>query len=77
MNFIHRVAGLVMPLRLTSREVFLGCPWGRPRTCYRDYISHLACKCFVILPEELVGVAGERVDCASLVKLLPQQPRLR
>ncbi len=35
-------------------------PQGRPRTGWRDYISHLAWECLGIPPEELENVAGER-----------------
>ncbi len=40
----------VFQAQLTGRR-----PWGRPRTRWRDYISHLG-----IPPEELENIAGER-----------------
>ncbi|TWW73168.1 hypothetical protein D4764_15G0005620 [Takifugu flavidus] len=56
----------VEPLLLhIERKVFWTCPTGRrprgrPRTKWRDYISHLASERLGVPPEELMEVAGER-----------------
>lgn len=50
-------------------------PRARPRTRWSGYISRLACEHLGILPEELVGVAKEKVIWPSLLKLLPLRPR--
>ncbi|TWW73181.1 hypothetical protein D4764_15G0005750 [Takifugu flavidus] len=56
----------VEPLLLhIERKVFQTCPTGRrprgrPRTKWRDYISHLASERLGVPPEELMEVAGER-----------------
>ncbi len=49
-------------------------PRGRPRTCWRDYISQLAWECFRIPPKKLVEVSGERSVWVYLLRLLPPQP---
>ncbi len=59
--------------------VFWACPTsrrprGRPRTCWRDYISHLAWECLGIPPEELESVAGERDVWTTLLSLLLPRP---
>ncbi|TWW54847.1 hypothetical protein D4764_0217000 [Takifugu flavidus] len=56
----------VEPLLLhIERKVFWTCPTGRrprgrPRTQWRDYISHLASERLGVPPEELKEVGGER-----------------
>ncbi|TWW73202.1 hypothetical protein D4764_15G0005960 [Takifugu flavidus] len=56
----------VEPLLLhIEKKVFRTCltgrrPRGRPRTKWRDYISHLASERLGVPPEELMEVAGER-----------------
>lgn len=57
-------------------EVFLACttgrrPRGRPRTCWRDYIIHLAWECLGIPQEELEDSAQERDIWSSLLTPLP------
>ncbi|TWW73214.1 hypothetical protein D4764_15G0006080 [Takifugu flavidus] len=58
----------VEPLLLhIERKVFRTCPTGRrprgrPRTKWRDYISHLAWERLGVPPEELMEVAGERLS---------------
>ncbi|KAK3507833.1 hypothetical protein QTP70_001201 [Hemibagrus guttatus] len=59
--------------------VFRACPTGkrprgRPRTCWRDYVSRLAWERLGVPPEELEEVSGEREDWASLLRLLPPRP---
>uniref|UniRef100_A0A8C6LTA7 Reverse transcriptase domain-containing protein n=1 Tax=Nothobranchius furzeri TaxID=105023 RepID=A0A8C6LTA7_NOTFU len=49
-------------------------PKGRPRTCWRDYVSHLARERLGIPLEELAQVAGEREVWASHLRLLPPRP---
>lgn len=44
-------------------------PWGRTRTCCRDYISQLAWECLVVTLEELEEM--EREVCAALRRQLP------
>ncbi|TWW73182.1 hypothetical protein D4764_15G0005760 [Takifugu flavidus] len=64
-----------MPSRRLPLEVFRTCPTGRrprgrPRTKWRDYISHLAWERLGVPPEELMEVAG-RGCLGTLLKLLP------
>ncbi|KAK3527289.1 hypothetical protein QTP86_018597 [Hemibagrus guttatus] len=52
-----------MPPGHLPGEVFRACPtgkrpWGRPRTCWRDYVSRLAWERLGVPPEELVEVSG-------------------
>ncbi|KAK3573226.1 hypothetical protein QTP86_015140, partial [Hemibagrus guttatus] len=54
-----------MPPGRLPGEVFRACPtgkrpWGRPRTCWRDYVSRLAWECLGVPLEELEEVSGER-----------------
>ncbi|KAK3510372.1 hypothetical protein QTP70_005671 [Hemibagrus guttatus] len=68
-----------MPLRRLPGEVFRACPTGkrprgRPRTCWRDYVSRLAWERLGVPPEELEEVSGEREVWASLLRLLPPRP---
>uniref|UniRef100_A0A8C6NVN1 Uncharacterized protein n=1 Tax=Nothobranchius furzeri TaxID=105023 RepID=A0A8C6NVN1_NOTFU len=58
--------GEVFWARATGRR-----PKGRPRTRWRDYVSHLARERLGIPPEELAQVAGEREVWASRLRLLP------
>ncbi|KAK3532138.1 hypothetical protein QTP86_008588 [Hemibagrus guttatus] len=56
---------LVMPLGRLPGEVFWACPTGkrprgRPRTCWRDYVSQLAWEHLGVPPKELEEVSGER-----------------
>lgn len=60
-------------------EVFHECPtgkspWGKPRTCGRDYISCLTCGCLQISQEKLESEAGEKVAWNTLLRILPSQP---
>lgn len=41
-------------------------PWGRPRTHWRDYISHLDWECLRIPQEDLEKVTGESLHVMSL-----------
>lgn len=41
-------------------------PWDRPRTCWRDYIYHMAWECLGIPQEELEDVAEEKDIWAAL-----------
>uniref|UniRef100_A0A8C6P7M2 Reverse transcriptase domain-containing protein n=1 Tax=Nothobranchius furzeri TaxID=105023 RepID=A0A8C6P7M2_NOTFU len=61
-----RLPGEVFRARPTGRR-----PTGRPRTQWRDYVSHPARERLGIPPEELAQVAGEREVWASLLRLLP------
>uniref|UniRef100_A0A8C6NQZ4 Reverse transcriptase domain-containing protein n=1 Tax=Nothobranchius furzeri TaxID=105023 RepID=A0A8C6NQZ4_NOTFU len=68
-----------MPPGRLPGEVFRACPTrrrpkGRPRTRWRDYVSHLARERLGILPEELAQVAGEREVWASRLRPLPPRP---
>ncbi|TWW74429.1 hypothetical protein D4764_14G0004320 [Takifugu flavidus] len=68
-----------MPPGRLPGEVFRACPSGRrppgrPRTCWRDYVSRLAWERLGTPPDELEEVAGEREVWASLLRLLPLQP---
>ncbi|TWW77410.1 Cytoplasmic dynein 2 heavy chain 1 [Takifugu flavidus] len=59
-----------MPSGRLPLEVFQTCPTGRrprgrPRTRWRDYISHLAWERLGVPPEELMKVAGERAVWAA------------
>uniref|UniRef100_A0A673CRG3 Reverse transcriptase domain-containing protein n=1 Tax=Sphaeramia orbicularis TaxID=375764 RepID=A0A673CRG3_9TELE len=70
---------LWMPPGRHPGEVFQTCPagrrpLGRPRTCWRDYISRLAWERLGVPPEELEEVSGEREVWASLLRLLPPRP---
>ncbi|KAI3355102.1 hypothetical protein L3Q82_017969 [Scortum barcoo] len=52
-----------MPPGRLPREVFQACPTGRrprgrPRTCWRDYVSQLAWERLGVPPEELEEVSG-------------------
>uniref|UniRef100_A0A8C6MBU3 Reverse transcriptase domain-containing protein n=1 Tax=Nothobranchius furzeri TaxID=105023 RepID=A0A8C6MBU3_NOTFU len=58
--------GEVFQARPTGRR-----PKGRPRTQWRDYVSHLARERLGIRPEELAQVAGEREVWAYRRRLLP------
>ncbi|KAK3563105.1 hypothetical protein QTP86_016341, partial [Hemibagrus guttatus] len=54
-----------MPPGRLPGEVFRACPtgkrpWGRPKTCWRDYVSRLAWERLGVPPEELEEVSGER-----------------
>jgi len=67
-----------MPPRRLPLEVFWTRPtgrrpWGRPRTCWRDYISHLAWERFKTSQEELESFAGEKEVWGALLSLLPLQ----
>uniref|UniRef100_A0A8C6NQ68 Reverse transcriptase domain-containing protein n=1 Tax=Nothobranchius furzeri TaxID=105023 RepID=A0A8C6NQ68_NOTFU len=64
-----RLPGEVFQARPTGRR-----PKGRPRTRWRDYVSHLARERLGIPPEELVQVAGEREVWAFRIRLLPPRP---
>ena len=64
--------GEVFRARPTGRR-----PRGRPRTCWRDYVSRLVWERLGIPQEELDEVAGEREVWASLLRLLPPQPNPR
>uniref|UniRef100_A0A8C6KZ86 Reverse transcriptase domain-containing protein n=1 Tax=Nothobranchius furzeri TaxID=105023 RepID=A0A8C6KZ86_NOTFU len=64
-----RLPGEVFRARPTGRR-----PKGRPRTRWRDYVSHLARERLGIPPEELAQVAGEREVWASRLRLLPPRP---
>ncbi|KAI3369821.1 hypothetical protein L3Q82_024647 [Scortum barcoo] len=53
-----------MPPGRLPREVFQACPtgrrpYGRPRTCWRDYVSRVAWEHLGVPPEELEEVSGE------------------
>ncbi len=52
-------------------------PQGRPRTHWRDYISHLAWERFKIPQEELKSVAGVKDVWSAQLSLLPLGPDLR
>uniref|UniRef100_A0A8C6LCZ4 Reverse transcriptase domain-containing protein n=1 Tax=Nothobranchius furzeri TaxID=105023 RepID=A0A8C6LCZ4_NOTFU len=67
-----RLPGEVFRVRPTGRR-----PECRPRTLWRDYVSHLARERFGIPPEELLQVAGERNVWTSRLRLLPLATRLR
>jgi len=59
-----------MPPGCLPLEVFRACPTGRrprgrPRTRWRDYISHLAWEHLGILQEKLESVAGENDVCLA------------
>uniref|UniRef100_A0A8C6L8D1 Reverse transcriptase domain-containing protein n=1 Tax=Nothobranchius furzeri TaxID=105023 RepID=A0A8C6L8D1_NOTFU len=64
-----RLPGEVFRARPTGRR-----PKGRPRTRWRDYVSHLARERLGIPPEELAQVAEEREVWASRLRLLPPRP---
>ncbi|KAK3507851.1 hypothetical protein QTP70_001422 [Hemibagrus guttatus] len=54
-----------MPPGRLPGEVFRACPTGkrprgRPRTCWRDYVSRLAWEHLGVSPEELEEISGER-----------------
>ncbi|TWW64140.1 hypothetical protein D4764_03G0011480 [Takifugu flavidus] len=71
-----------MPSGRLPSEVFRTCPTGRrprgrPRTRWRDYISHLAWEWLGVRLEELMEVAGEMAVWASLLELLPPRPGSR
>ncbi|KAK3508365.1 hypothetical protein QTP70_022939 [Hemibagrus guttatus] len=56
-----------MPPGCLPGEVFRACPTGkrprgRPRTCWRDYVSRLAWERLGVPPEELEEVSGERKE---------------
>uniref|UniRef100_A0A3B3ZRT3 Uncharacterized protein n=1 Tax=Periophthalmus magnuspinnatus TaxID=409849 RepID=A0A3B3ZRT3_9GOBI len=60
-----------MPPGRLPREVFWACPtgrrsWGRPRTCWRDYVSQLAWERLGVPPEELEDMSGVRDVWESL-----------
>ncbi|KAK3547052.1 hypothetical protein QTP86_009569 [Hemibagrus guttatus] len=68
-----------MPPGSLPGEVFRACPTGkrprgRPRTCWRDYVSQLTWERLGVPPEELEEVSGEREVWASLLRLLPLRP---
>jgi len=52
-------------------------PWGRHRTRWRDYISHLAWECLRIPREELESVAGEKEAWGALLSQLPPATQTR
>ena len=64
-----RLPGEVFRARHTWRR-----PRGRPRTCWRDYVSQLAWERLGVPPEELEEVSGDRDVWVSLLKLLPPRP---
>ena len=69
-----------MPSGLLRGEVFRARPIGRrppgrPRTCWRDYVSRLAWERLGIPLEKLYEGADESEAWASLLRLLPQ-PRI-
>ncbi|TWW61046.1 hypothetical protein D4764_05G0011360 [Takifugu flavidus] len=71
-----------MPPGRLPGEVFRACPSGRrpsgrPRTCWRDYVSRLVWERLGIPLDELEEVAGEREVWASLLRLLPPRPNKR
>ena len=66
---LGRLPGEVFRTRPTGRR-----PRGRPRICWRDYVSRLAWKRLGVPREELDEVAGEREVWASLLRLLPPRP---
>ena len=49
-------------------------PWGRPRTCWRDYVAQLAWEHLGVPPDKLEEVSGEREVWTSLLGLLPPLP---
>ncbi|KAK3556679.1 hypothetical protein QTP70_013061 [Hemibagrus guttatus] len=69
-----------MPPGRLPGEVFRACPTGkrprgRPRTCWRDYVSRLAWECLGVPPEELEDVSGERETImSSQMFLTPGSP---
>jgi len=64
-----------MPPDPLSLEVFRARPTGRrPRTHWRDHISHLAWKRLGIPQDELEKVAVERNIWGGLLSLLPPRP---
>ncbi|TWW54057.1 hypothetical protein D4764_0236820 [Takifugu flavidus] len=68
-----------MPPGCLPGEVFRACPSsrrppGRPRTCWRDYVSRLVWERLGIPVDELEEVAGEREVWASLLRLLLPRP---
>ncbi|CAM4544523.1 unnamed protein product [Leuciscus chuanchicus] len=68
-----------MPPGRLPRKVFRARPTGkrprgRPRTCWRDYVSRLAWERLGVPPEELEEVSREREVWASLLRLLPPRP---
>ncbi|TWW62282.1 hypothetical protein D4764_04G0009290 [Takifugu flavidus] len=67
-----RLPGEVFRARPSGRR-----PSGRPRTCWRNYVSRLAWERLGMPPDELEEVAGEREIWASLLRLLPPRPNPR
>ncbi|XDV12047.1 hypothetical protein PO909_000801 [Leuciscus waleckii] len=70
---------LRMPPGRLPGKVFRACPtgrrpWGRPRICWRDYVSRLAWERFGVPLEELEEMSRERPLWASLLRLLPLRP---
>lgn len=71
-----------MPLGHLPGEVFRAPPSGsrppgRPRACWRDYVSQLAWKRLGIPPEEQKEVDGEKEVWAFLLRLLIPRPDRR
>lgn len=65
-----------IPFKRLPGEVIWACPswrrsWGRPRTDWRVWISHLVKECLSILLEEVGEVAWEKSVGVSLLRLLP------
>ncbi|KAK3525899.1 hypothetical protein QTP70_010953 [Hemibagrus guttatus] len=63
-----------MPPGRLPGEVFRACPTGkrprgRPRTCWRDYVSRLTWERLGVPPEELEEVSGERETSRSTVHI--------
>lgn len=68
-----------MPPGCFNWEVFWACPTrkrpqGKPRTCWRDYISHLAWESLGMPQNELEDATGERDVWGSLLDRLPRDP---
>ncbi|KAK3511498.1 hypothetical protein QTP70_009001 [Hemibagrus guttatus] len=65
-----------MPPGRLPGEVFRACPTGkrprgRPRTCWRDYVSRLAWERLRVPPEDLEDVSGERENSRHLSPPIP------
>ncbi len=63
-----------LPLKVFRAHTTVRVPRGRPRTHWRDYLSHLAWERLGIPPEELESVVGEGDVWTTLLRLLPPQP---
>ena len=64
-----RLPGRVLRACLTRKR-----PRGRPRTCWRDYVTWLAWERLGTFLEDLEEVSEEREIRSSLLRLLPLQP---